>query len=123
MQKINASRVKAATRRRATTTILVAGDDGEPQEIELEIYYRGLSLDDTDQFKDVEGIEGEAERNEEIKRQLAFMVEEIPQFVDDDERPAVTDFAFFHELDVTYLNAISAAIRKQRSVPTRPSAS
>jgi hypothetical protein len=123
MQTINVNKVKATTRRTATTTITVSGDDGQPQEVELSIFYRGLSLDDTGQFKDLDEIENEAERNEEIKRQLAFMVEEIPNFVGDDGQPAVTDFAFFTELDVTYLNAVSAAIREQRSVPTKPSVS
>ncbi len=123
MQTININKVKATMRRKATATVTVEGDDGELQTLELTIFYRGLTLDDTGQFTDLEKLEGEEARNAEVKRQLAFMVEEIPNFVGDDGLPVATDVEFFSELEVTYLNAISEAITEHRSLPTKPSAS
>jgi hypothetical protein len=123
MQTININKVNATMRRKATATITVEGDNGERQALELTIFYRGLTLDDTGQFTDLEKLENEQERNAEVKRQLAFMVEEIPNFVGDDGLPVATDVEFFSKLEVTYLNAISAAITEHRSLPTKPSAS
>src|SRR4051812_42317309 len=123
MQTINVKRVQAKRRRTATALINDIADDGQVLPVELTIHYRGLSLGESDSFKDLEEIEGEEARTAEIVRQLGFMVEEIPNFVDDDGKPVEIDEQFFRELDVVYLNAISAAIRAQRSVPTRPSAS
>jgi hypothetical protein len=117
---INVRRVKANAQHRVKTVVVLPNDQGVAEQVEIEIAYRGLSLAESSQFKDVSELEGEAQTAELIT-QLAFVVQEIPQFVDDDDKPVACDIAFFSEMDATILHAISQAISEGRQVPTKPS--
>ncbi len=123
MRTINVKKAQATAIRRCVVPFVDTNEDGTSEAVELEIYYRGLTLDESSQFTDLETLAGEA-RNDEVKRQLAFIVERIPNFVDDAEQPVATDVAFFAALDVALVNAISEAIAGARTtLPTKPSLS
>jgi hypothetical protein len=119
MSTINVRRVKATAPHKTEATIRVPNEQGVVEETEITIFYRGLSMADADEFPETEGLEGE-ERNAAVRKQLAFLVTEIPEFVGDDHRPVETNEEFFNELDVEHLTAISGALREARSVPTKP---
>lgn len=119
MNTINVGRVKATARHSTKVTLRVPNEEGVVEEKEVTVFYRGLSMADAAAFPETEGLEGEA-RNAVVRKQLAFLVTEIPAFVGDDERPVKTDEAFFNELDIEHVTAISGALREARSVPTKP---
>lgn len=116
---INIQRVKANARHKVKAVIVLPTDEGIAEQVEIEIVYRGLTLAESSEFEDLSELEGEA-RTAELIKQLAFVVEEIPSFVGDDDAPVACDAAFFAELDVTILHAISKAIQDAREVPTKP---
>lgn len=121
-KQINVGRVKATARRRTKVTLNIPNEEGAVEQTEVTLVYRGVSMNDSEALPETEGLEGD-ERNEAISKQLAFFVEEIPEFVGDDGRPAETDEQFFKEMDVDNVTAISAALRAAREVPTSPTAS
>lgn len=122
VSKIHVARVKATARHRTKATIHVPNDEGVVEPREINIFYRGLSMNDSEEFPEVEGLEGEA-RNEAVRKQLAFFVLEIPEFTGDDDAPVKIDEGFLKELDIEHVSAISKAIQEARAVPTSPTAS
>jgi hypothetical protein len=117
---INVKRVRANAQHRVKTTIVLPNDQGVAEQVEIDITFRGLTLAESSQFKDLSELEGEA-HTAELIAQLAFVVIEIAQFVDDEDKPVACDAAFFADLDVVILQAISQAIAGAREVPTKPS--
>ena len=120
MSTINVGRVLATAKHKTAATIRVPNEEGVVEEQEITILYRGMSMADADDFPATEGLEGE-QLNEAVRKQLAFLVTEIPEFVGDDDRPVATDEAFFSGLDIEHVTAISAALRRARTVPTKNS--
>lgn len=120
--KINVGRVKATARHTAKVALNIPNAEGAAELTEVTIRYRGLSMADAANFPETEGLEGE-ERNAAVRKQLAFFVQEIPEFVDDDGEPVTTDESFFNELDIEHVSAISKAIQDARAVPTKPTVS
>jgi hypothetical protein len=122
MKTFNARRTRANARHTVNVMLILPSDEGGVEQVEVEVCYRGLSLLESSQFKELAGLEPN-ERAEEIVRQLAFIVDEIPAFVGDDNKSVACDEEFFGGLDVSILNAISEAIAEAREVPTKAACS
>lgn len=123
MKTINVSKVRATAVHKVAVPYVVTDDEtGENETVDVEIRYRGLTLGETQQFGDVDELEGE-ERTREIARQLAAVVVDIPTLRGDDGEAVTFDEDFFVTLDVILVHAISAAIAEARTPkdPTKTS--
>jgi hypothetical protein len=121
MPKYDPKKLRAgATPKKATATLAITGDGGEMEVIEADVFFRGLSLDETAEFPDDTGLLGK-ERIEVIKRQLALIVVSIPDFGVGPDQEQKADEEYFGAMEDAHVEAISEAIRKRREVPTKPS--
>jgi hypothetical protein len=123
MPKYDPKKLRAgATPKKAPTTFVITSDGGEPEIIEADVFFRGLSLDETAEFPDDTGLKGK-EKIEVIKRQLALIVVSIPDFGVGPDEKQKADAEYFGAMEDAHVEAISEAIRKAREIPTRPSSS
>lgn len=108
--------------KKAPVTLAITNDAGEMEVIETEVFFRGLSLDETADLPDDTGLQGK-ERIEVIKRQLALIVLSIPDFGVGPDEEQKADTEYFGAMEDAHVDAISDAIRKRREIPTKPSSS
>lgn len=122
MPKFNPRQLKASAPHKVKVKLMIRDEHGEKQEVETDVYYRGLSLDDQAEFPSVEGKEGK-ERIEAVKAQLARLVYNIPDFGVGPDGEQKADEAYFGEMDDAHVNAISEAIAEDRDPNGKPSSS
>jgi hypothetical protein len=111
-KKINARRVTTAARHTVTVPLKLEDEQGNVEQVEARVVYRGLSLrsvaDLDDRLKDEDG------RNNLIKG-LSEIVIALPDFGDDDGNEITPDAEFFDTLDTKVLRAINRAIRRDNN--------
>lgn len=123
MPKYDPKKLRAgAVPKKAPVTLVVTNDAGEAAVIETDVFFRGLSLDQTAEFPDDTGLKGK-ERIDVIKQQLALIVLSIPDFGVGPDEEQKADAEYFGAMEDAHVEAISEAIRKRREIPTRPSSS
>ncbi|HWQ36953.1 MAG TPA: hypothetical protein VNQ79_29245 [Blastocatellia bacterium] len=106
--KIKASRL-ADTVHRTQATISFADDDGQKQSQEITILFRGMSPRVS---RDLLAAQiGDTDRVE-MARFLAAAVRELPEVVDEDERPVPVTFEFFDAMEIANLTAIFNAVQE-----------
>ncbi|MCA1567239.1 MAG: hypothetical protein LC803_16625 [Acidobacteria bacterium] len=118
----DAGLLSARAPHRATATLTFFKENGDKETVEADVFYRGLSLDETEEFPDLEGLEGK-ERAAAVAKQLAFLVLSIPLFGVGvgDEFSVKPDEKYFGGMDTTHVDAISKAIEESTSPNTSAS--
>ncbi|HEY0101370.1 MAG TPA: hypothetical protein VGB76_20770 [Pyrinomonadaceae bacterium] len=121
-QKYDAGLLSASAPHKATAKLTIFNQQGEKETVETDVFYRGVSLDETEEFPDLEGLEGKA-RAAAIAKQLAFLVLSIPIFGVGvgAEFPVKPDEKYFGSMDTAHVDAISTAIEESTSPNTSAS--
>jgi hypothetical protein len=117
----NAKQLRADVPHKVKVNLFIRDADGNKQLVpDVEVFYRGVSLNTVGSIPDVDGKEGQ-ERLDIIKQQLAFLVEKIPLFGVGPDCEDKADEAFFGDLEDANLDAISEAIAEDRDPNKKPS--
>jgi hypothetical protein len=121
MQQYNPSQLRADAPHKVKVVLVIRDAEGNKQVVpQVEVFYRGVSLDTVGIIPDVANTEGQ-ERLNIIKKQLAFLVTSIPIFGVGPDCEQKADEAFFGALEDANLDAISKAIEEDRDPNTKPS--
>ncbi len=120
MAQYTPGQLKASAPHKAKVKLVIRKDDGEKQEVETFVLYRGLSLDDQADFPSVEGLAGK-DRIDVVKKQLERLVIGLPEFGVGPEEEQKADEAYFGAMEDAFVTAISDAIGEDRDPNTKPS--
>lgn len=121
MSQYKPSQLLASAPHKVKVDLVIRDTEGNKQIVpQVEVFYKGVSLDNVGSIPDVTGKEGQ-ERLDVIKQQLALLVEKIPLFRVGPDCEQKADEAFFGALEDANLDAISDAIAEDRDPNTKPS--
>lgn len=116
------NQLKASMPHKVPVRLTIRNAAGEKQVVEVDVFYRGLSLDALADFPMVDGKEGK-ERIDALKEQLVRIVISIPAFGVGPDFEQKADADFFGEMDDAHVDAINDAIGSDRDPNAKPSSS